>query len=233
MGKVIGIISVKGGVGKTSCTSNIGASLAKDYNQKVLVVDANFSAPNLGLHLGVADVDKTIHEVLKGKCSILESIYEYDDQFHLIPARLNYRRRVDYKKFKSKLGRLKKKYDYILIDSSPSLNSEIKATIEASDYLLVVTSGDYPTVATTVGTVNEVVSYKKPILGLVVNKYKRKKFELSREDIEGTVGIPVISFLQENRRMGKSLAQTTPFVLLFPRARLSKQFRKLASLLIE
>ena len=230
MGKVIGIISVKGGVGKTSCTSNLGAVLASQ-GKKTLLVDANFSAPNLGLHLGIVDPDKTIHDVLKGKCSVMDSIYEYDENFHLIPAQLNYRKRLDYKKFKSKLNRLKKKYDYILLDSSPSLNSEIKATIDAADYLLVVTSADYPTVATTVSTVNEVVDCKKPVLGLIVNKFRKRKFELSQEDIEKTVGVPVISFLSENRKMPKSLAATVPFVLMYPRNKLSKQFRKLASLL--
>jgi len=63
-GKIIGVISLKGGVGKTTTVANLGASLAKDFNKKVLVVDANFSAPNLGLHLGLVDPKTTIHDVL-------------------------------------------------------------------------------------------------------------------------------------------------------------------------
>ena len=49
--KKIGIISIKGGVGKTSTVAALGASLAKDFNKRVLLVDANFSSPNLCLHL--------------------------------------------------------------------------------------------------------------------------------------------------------------------------------------
>lgn len=232
MGKVIGIISVKGGVGKTSCTSNLGAVLS-GIGKKTLIVDANFSAPNLGLHLGVADANNTIHDALNGRCSIMDSVYEYRDELHLIPARLNQRGRIDYKSFKSKINRIKKNYDFVLLDSSPSLNSEIKATINASDYILIVTSADYPTVATTISTVNEVVDSSKPILGLVVNKFKGKRFELSVEDIEKTVGVPVISVLNENKKMAKSLAKTTPFVMLYPWAKLTRQFKSLGSLLLE
>lgn len=67
MGKVIGVISIKGGVGKTTVVSNLGATLAYEFGKKVLVIDANFSAANLGLHLGIVDPEITIHDVLAGK----------------------------------------------------------------------------------------------------------------------------------------------------------------------
>jgi len=51
MGKTIGIISIKGGVGKTTTVSALGAALANEFDKKVLLIDANFSAPNLALHL--------------------------------------------------------------------------------------------------------------------------------------------------------------------------------------
>ena len=44
MVKTIGIVSIKGGVGKSSSVSALGASLANDFNKKVLIVDANFSS---------------------------------------------------------------------------------------------------------------------------------------------------------------------------------------------
>ena len=63
-GRTIGIISLKGGVGKTTTVANLGAVLAKEFNKKVLVIDANFSAPNLGLHLGIVEPKVTIQDVL-------------------------------------------------------------------------------------------------------------------------------------------------------------------------
>ena len=54
-GTTIGVISIKGGVGKTTAVSNLGTVMANTFGKKVLLVDANFSAPNLGLHLGVVN----------------------------------------------------------------------------------------------------------------------------------------------------------------------------------
>ena len=52
MSQSIGILSIKGGVGKTTTVVALGAAFAQQ-DKKVLIIDANFSAPNLGLHLGI------------------------------------------------------------------------------------------------------------------------------------------------------------------------------------
>ncbi|MCH8872918.1 AAA family ATPase, partial [candidate division KSB1 bacterium] len=52
--KTIGILSIKGGVGKTSTVAALGAAIA-GFDKKVLLIDGNFSAPNLGLHLGIVN----------------------------------------------------------------------------------------------------------------------------------------------------------------------------------
>ena len=66
MGSVIGIISLKGGVGKTTISAALGADLANRYGKKVLLIDANYSAPNLGIHLDILSPHGTIHDVLNG-----------------------------------------------------------------------------------------------------------------------------------------------------------------------
>ena len=53
MTKVIGIIAIKGGVGKTTIAASLASNLVNEYHKKVLLVDANFSAPNLGLHMDI------------------------------------------------------------------------------------------------------------------------------------------------------------------------------------
>ncbi|MCS7123299.1 MAG: P-loop NTPase, partial [Candidatus Aenigmarchaeota archaeon] len=58
MGNVIGIISGKGGVGKTTITVNLGVTLVKYFAKRVCVIDGNITAPNLGLYLGFVDVEK-------------------------------------------------------------------------------------------------------------------------------------------------------------------------------
>jgi len=54
MGKTIGLISLKGGVGKTTVSAALAVNLAKKHDKKVLLVDANYSAPNLGIHMNIS-----------------------------------------------------------------------------------------------------------------------------------------------------------------------------------
>ena len=63
-GRVIGLISGKGGVGKTSLGVNLGVSLS-DFGVDVTLVDADFSASNLGVYLGRYEHPVKIQDVLK------------------------------------------------------------------------------------------------------------------------------------------------------------------------
>ncbi len=74
MARTIGIIAIKGGVGKTTISASIAADLANNYGRKVLLVDANYSAPNLGLHMDILEPKKTIHDVLSGKAMAEETL---------------------------------------------------------------------------------------------------------------------------------------------------------------
>lgn len=210
--KVIGIISIKGGVGKTSTVSALGAALANEFEKKVLVVDANFSAPNLGLHLGLINPDVTLHDVLSNKKDIQDSIYESEHGFHIIPGAL-IGRNVNPFKLKDKLKSIKKYYDIILIDSSPSLNEEILATMIASDELFVVTTPDHVTLSTTLRAVKLAKQKKTPITGLILNKVLGKDFELSLEDIENIAECNVMAVLPHEVEVMEALSKSTPSTL--------------------
>lgn len=230
-GKIIGIISLKGGVGKTSSVANLGAALASDFGKKVLVIDANFTAPNLGLHLGLVEPRATIHDILLDKAEVNEAIHEHESGFHFIPGAY-ISRKIKPFKLKQKISYLKDYYDIILIDSSPNLNEEVLATMIASDELLVVTSPDYPTLSTTLRAVRLAKQKKIPITGLILNRVRNKKFELSIEDIEDAAGVPVLSVLPEDVRVQEAIANTTPVVLYKPKANASVEYKKLAACLI-
>ena len=73
-GRIIGIISLKGGVGKTSCTANLGASLANTFQKKVLLVDGNLSAPNLGISFDIANPEFSFQDVLERKANPSQAV---------------------------------------------------------------------------------------------------------------------------------------------------------------
>ena len=83
---MIGVLSLKGGVGKTSVVSALGSAIA-GFNKKVLLIDGNLSAPNLGLHLGLVDPKKTLNHVLNRESNVSDAIHEVDG-LDVIPSSL-------------------------------------------------------------------------------------------------------------------------------------------------
>jgi septum site-determining protein MinD len=233
MVKTIGVISIKGGVGKTTVTTNLGAVLADEFKKKVLIVDANFSAPNLGLHLGVVKPQKaTVHDLVLGKVPPQKATYIHDSGFHFIPGSLVASGKVDVFALKKRLREFKNDYDVVLLDSSPTLNSEILATMVASDELLVVTSPDYPTLSCTIRAVKLAKQKNIPITGLVLNKKRGKNFELTLSDVEELAGAPVLGVFRDSDKFLEALANATPTSLYDPNHDSSIEYKKLAASLI-
>ncbi len=229
MGRVIGILSLKGGVGKTSSVVSLGSALAA-FGKKVLLVDANFSAPNLGIHLNVLDPEKTIHHVLTGDSEIKEAVHSLDE-FDIIPASIYPKKKFDPLLLKDKLRELKRKYDFILIDSSPALNAETLSVMISSDELFVVSTPDYSTLSMTLKAI--MVAKKKgiPITGLILNKVYGKNFELSLENIEKVGEVPVLAVIPHDINVLRSQAHFIPSPSFRPRSDLSVEYKKLAACL--
>ena len=227
-GKIIGIIAIKGGVGKTTTTLNLGATLAKDFNKKVLVADANFSAPNLGLHVGLVDPETTMHDVLLKRADIYDAIHKYEENLHIIPGSLVGKKISPYL-LKEKLRKIKDDYDIILLDSSPALNEELLSTMIAADKLLVVTSPDYPTLSTTMRAVKIAKQKRTPIAGLILNKVRKKRFELTLDDIEDASGVPILAILPDDVKMLEALSKTKHIAEHAPKRNIAYEYRKLAA----
>jgi septum site-determining protein MinD len=228
-GKIIGVISIKGGVGKTTVVSNLAAALA-GRGKKVLAIDANFSAPNLGLHVGIVNKEKTIHEVIAGKISADSAIYSNDYGFDIMPARLM-PIKIDPLRLRRKIGNLKNAYDFILIDSSPNLNEEMAATMAASDELIVVSSPDFPTLSCTLRAIKAAKEKKVPITGLVLNRVRNKRYELTLDEIENAAETPVIGAMREEEKVLESVSETKPVVCFAPKKDVSVEYQKLAAAL--
>src|SRR3989344_272253 len=171
--RILGIVSIKGGVGKTTSTVNVGTALS-EMNKKVLLVDADFGSPNLALHFGMVNPSKTLNHVFQGKVAPHEAIQRYNDNLDVMPCSV-ITQKIHPALLKEKLQPLRKLYDYILIDASPTLNETMLSTIMASDELLVVTSPDYPTLNATLYAVRVARKQKTPIGGLLVNRIHGKK----------------------------------------------------------
>ena len=230
MGKTIGIVSLKGGVGKTSSVVALGDALS-GFGKKVLLVDANFSAPNLGIHLNVINPENTLHEVLRGESNASRAIVSLEN-FDVLPSKVFNNFEISPLKLKNKLSGLKNKYDVVLIDSSPALNEETLAAMLASDELFVVATPDYPTMAMTLKAIKLAKQRGVQINGLILNKVYNKGFELSLDEIEEAAEMPVMAVIPHDVNVLKALSKFVPSTTHKPKSEGSQEYKRLAATLL-
>jgi MinD-like ATPase involved in chromosome partitioning or flagellar assembly len=228
-GKVIGIMSFKGGVGKTVSAINLASAFVKE-GKKAIVIDGNFLSPNLHFYLGLLNPTKTLKEIIRENLAIENAIYEHKSGVHIIPC--NFYKGIDFEKFKEVIKDLKNRYDYLILDSGPSYTEEVIAILMVSDELLFITTPDYPTLAATVKA-TRLAKYKDvKIRGIILNKKRWRGNNVSVEDIEKTTGIKVVSKIAEDSKMLKAIGVFSPVVWKYPRSKSSKAYIKLVKEII-
>jgi MinD-like ATPase involved in chromosome partitioning or flagellar assembly len=227
MSNIIAFVSVKGGVGKTTLALEVASSLVNHFNKKVLLVDANFSAPNIGLYFGLTN-DLSLHDALDGT-PLHNTIYEAHG-IDIIPASMKYHSEVDPFKLKKLLAKFKPRYDYIIIDSSPNYE-ELKPVINTADRIFLVTSPDHVTLETSLKAAELAKSQDTPIEGIVVNKIRSPKHEYNLQQIENQSETPVIARIKDHKEIAAALFQRTPITISSPNNTISKEIRRLASAL--
>ncbi len=230
MGMTIGIIAIKGGVGKTTIATSLAVDLAQRFNKKVLLIDANYSAPNAGLHMNIVTPEKTIHDVLAGRVRLTHAIHQAYG-IDVVPGSYSYKREIRPLLLRDKISSIKKQYDFILIDGSPSLHDELLSTMLASDMLFVVSTADYPTLSCSLSAAHLARQRGKPIAGIILNKLRNPSYELSLEDIEHATDIPVVARIPDEEHHVRSLYLRIPSVRYRKNSAFAREIGALSSVL--
>ncbi|MCD4742767.1 MAG: septum site-determining protein MinD [Desulfobacteraceae bacterium] len=144
-GKILVITSGKGGVGKTTATSSIGAALAMQGN-RVAVIDMDIGLRNLDVIMGLENrIVFNIVDVVNNRCKISQAAIKDRriDNLFLIPASQSDNKDVLTTKGVKRVAKmLKKEFDYIIMDSPAGIERGFENSVVSADEAIVICTPD-------------------------------------------------------------------------------------------
>ncbi len=220
MSRIIVVTSGKGGVGKTTVTSNLGMALAR-LGRKVALVDADFGLRNLDLLLGLENrVVYTAVEVLSGECRLEQALVK-DKRIQglvLLPAAQNRTKEsVTPEQMKHLIDELASMYEYVLIDSPAGIEMGFKNAIAAAQEALVVTTPEIAAVRDADRVVGLLEAQTIKRNHLIVNRLRPGMVQandmMSVQDVQEILAIPLIGVIPEDEQVIVSTNRGEPLVL--------------------
>jgi len=222
MGKIIAIANQKGGVGKTTTSVNLAASLGV-LEKKVLLIDADPQAnATSGLGVDVEHVEIGTYQLLEHTASAEESILQTDSpNVDIIPSHIDLvaieielvdKDEREYM-LKKAISHLKSSYDYILIDCAPSLGLLTLNALTASDAVIIPIQCEYfaleglGKLLNTVKSVQKIHNKELDIEGMLLTMFDQR-LRLSNQVVEEVQkhfsDMVFETIIQRNVRLGEA-----------------------------
>ena len=251
MGKIIALANQKGGVGKTTTTINLAASLAA-LDKKILVVDADPQAnASSGLGIDIRTISSSIYECIIDKVDSVDAIvptevpnlFVLPSHIDLVGAEIEMLNFDDREKvLKEILVKIKDNYDYILIDCSPSLGLITVNALTAADSVIIPVQCEYfalEGISKLLNTIKIIKSKLNPELeieGFVLTMYD-SRLRLSNQiydEVKKHFGEMVFTtVIQRNIKLSEAPSYGQPVLIYDPESKGSLNHIQLAKEIIE
>ncbi len=220
MARVIVITSGKGGVGKTTTTSNIGMSLAR-LGYKTLLIDADVGLRNLDLLLGLENrIIYTGLDVLNGNCRLEQALIQDKRQPDLSFFPLSSTRaevQISSSQVKELILRVKNDYDYILVDSPAGIDKGFQTAIECANEAIVVVTPEVPSIRDADRVIGILMAKGINKISLIINRIRANMVKsddmMSIEDVTNILGISLIGVIPDSEKIIVASNRGEPIVL--------------------
>ena len=216
MGKIIAVVSGKGGTGKTSFTATVGTCLANS-GASVLCLDFDVTLRNLDLALGLSDrAVMDFSDVLAHRCTLEEATVPHEKYptLHLLAAPLTCGEPNITEQQMKILGRvIRETYDYCLVDAPAGFSRGFRWATDMADEVVVVTTTDPSALRDAQRTVQELSRFPNGRLHLVVNRVQKKLLKSLRTNIDDAIdmaGLPLLGVIPEDEDVAYVLGRGLP-----------------------
>ena len=247
MGRIIAIANQKGGVGKTTTSINLSATLA-EAGQKVLTIDIDPQGNTTsGLGIDKNDLEFTTYELMIGECDINQCLIrsEIVDNLDILPSNINLSGAeiellgINDREYvlKKQVDLISENYDFIIIDCPPSLNMLTINAMTTADTVLVPIQCEYyaleglSQLMHTVELVKERLNDKLEIEGVVFTMYDaRTNLSLQVvENVKNNLNQTVYkTIIPRNVRLAEAPSHGLPINLYDPKSAGAESYRLLA-----
>jgi len=221
MGKIIAIVSGKGGTGKTTSTAAISSCLAT-LGKKTLCIDFDAGLRNLDLSLCMTDFTILDYmDVIDGTLELADVCSEspHTPSLYFIAAPiLNHPNNPNEDSLKAMFEDIRKEFEYCLIDAPSGVGQGFKQACLCADMVIIVTTGELSAMRDaqhTASLVRDMGEDDKEIRLLVnrVIKSNFKRIKTNVDDMIDTIGARLIGLVPEDKAVFRALHLSTPLVL--------------------
>ena len=230
--RFIAITSGKGGVGKSTISSNLAYSLSQK-GLNVGIFDADIGLANLDVMFNVK-IKKNILHVLKGEATVSDILIPITRNLILIPGEsgdeiLKYSDMALFERFMEE-AKVLDKLDIMIIDTGAGIGEHIQMFLNAADDVIVVTVPDPAAITDAYATIKTIATLRDDI-GMIMNQVKSEKEakgvfdkikKVANANIASNLNLSLVGKINSDVKVSSSVKQRALFTAQYPSSQPSK-----------